>query len=144
MMTMSFVIGVYAFSLLGILSLFALRRREEALGHRYFPRFREAADEYALALKRYVFSLGSEVQKLPPLVLALSKMAIHASALQIAAAARFLERQAFRLADIVSHKRGFVPRAPRSEFIRKIGEYKENDTPRTDNLAGDETTGHNT
>jgi hypothetical protein len=44
--------------------------------------------------------------------------------LGFAAFARSSERQAHRLADLVSHKHGFVPRETRSEFLRKMSEHK--------------------
>ena len=66
-----------------------------------------------------------DMQDLLPRAVLLSRFLVHEAALGIARAARYSERQAHRLADMVSHKRGFERRETRSEFLRKVSEGRE-------------------
>jgi len=49
---------------------------------------------------------------------------VREAALGLAASARYLERQAHRLADLVSHKRGFERRETKSEFLKQVTDFK--------------------
>lgn len=115
---------VFFVSLVGIASLFGMKSWEQARERTIAPAWRVRADARALEFKAWLGRARGEIQKLPPLLLYLSRVAVHEVALGIAASARFLERQAHRLADMVSHKHRFERRESRSEFLKQITEHK--------------------
>lgn len=121
---MWFSIGVFFFSLAGIAGLFAFKEWEGRNERTMAPRLRETLDAWALHLKDLGIALQADLEKLPPELVHLSRIAIHEVALGTAALLRFLESQAHRLADFVSHKHAFQRRAPRSEFLKKVTEHK--------------------
>lgn len=115
---------IFFLSLLGIVGLFALKHWEERKQLVVAQDMRARADECALEFKTWLENSRGELKKLPPELLRLSRIAVHEAALGAAASARFIERQAHRLADMVSHKHHFERREPRSEFLKQMTEHK--------------------
>ena len=121
---MAFAGILFALSLVGIIALFALKHWEMTRERILFPRLRARGDVRAEQIKELAFAARMDLAKLPPEALRITRILIHEGALGFAALARFLERQAHRLADFVSHKRGFEKRETRSEFLKKVAEHK--------------------
>ncbi len=121
---MVFALIVFVFSLLGIAALFALKhwelRHEKVLA----PDFRRKTDVRAQQVKELAHAARADLVKLLPEVVHFVRALVHEAALAFAALAHFLGRQAHRLADLVSHKRGFEKRETRSEFLKKVAEHK--------------------
>lgn len=121
---MAFAGILFALSLLGIAALFALKRFEIKRQRTFFPGLRARGDVQAQQLKELALAARMDLAKIPPEALRITRVLVHEGALGFAALARFLERQAHRLADFVSHKRGFEKRETRSEFLKKVAEHK--------------------
>lgn len=121
---MIFALVIFFISLLGIVALFGVKYWEEQHQRVLASTFREEADERAHQLKELIAIGKVELARLPPEIIHLAHVYIHAAALQAARLARGLEAQAHRLADFVSHKHHFTRRAPQSEFLKKVSEYK--------------------
>ena len=115
---------IFALSLLGITTLLSLKVVEERRGARFAARLRESADIRALNLKSFALQSREELAKLPPFLLLFSRVLVREAALGLAASARYLEGQAHRLADLVSHKRGFERRETKSEFLKQVTDFK--------------------
>ncbi len=120
----TFTIIMFLFSVAGIVTLFAIKEWEEKNSRTLVPSFRQKLDVQALRLKELGAAAQKDLAKLPPEIVHLARVGIHIGALEAARFARFAEAQAHRLADLVSHKRRFVYRAPRSEFLKKVAEHK--------------------
>ena len=120
-LTATIVLGV---SLLGISVLFLVKNWEETNVRIFVPRMRLAADQKALTLKAMIETSKSEFQKMGPTTLRMARTLLHDLALTLAALSRASERQAHRLADMVSHKHRFERRETRSEFLKQVGEFK--------------------
>lgn len=120
------VFGVILFvaSLVGIALLFAFKYWEEKRGALVAPGLRAKADAEALHIKALVFAARTDLARVPPELVRLLHILVHEAALGFAKLARASERQAHRLADMVSHKRHFEPRETRSEFLKKVSEHK--------------------
>lgn len=117
--------GVLFFaSIFGIAAIFELKNLETRGKTFIDPTFRRRADDQALRLKAYLGSFRSSSYAWPLALFALIRTLIHLVALGIARIARVTEKQAHRLADLVSHKRGFERRETRSEFLRQVTEHK--------------------
>lgn len=115
---------VFFISLLGIAGLFIAKYFEER--HQKVALsslLRERADEHAIQLKALLLAKRADVAKLPGTLLHLGHVAVHAAALEAARFARFLETQAHRLADFVSHKHHFKKGETRSEFLKQVKEH---------------------
>ena len=121
---MIFAVIIFMISTLGIGGLFFLKHWEERRGRMLVPGVRSWGDTKALEAKVLFARMQLEADKLPPMLLQLTRWGIHELALGIAALARAAERQAHRLADFVSHKRNFVHRESKSEFLKQVSEYK--------------------
>lgn len=121
---MAFTIGVFFFSLVGLIAFFAIKRVELRRGAVFFPAWRMRADLEAVRLKGFGAILWADITKIPPAALRAMRSTAHEAALGLAALARMSERGAHRLADLVSHKRGFERRETRSEFLRQVSERK--------------------
>lgn len=121
-------------SFIGISTLFGIKYWEYSHERVVAEPVRTKADERALELKAMLTQARIEFAKVPPFLVLLSRYAVREGALGIALLARRLERQAHRLADFVSHKRGFERREPRNEYLKRMEEYKNN---------GLDTSGHN-
>ena len=125
---MMFAVAGFFVSLLGIAGLFTLKYWEERTQRVIAQNIRARADGQALEFKYWLEHSRGELQKLPPKLVRLSRIAVHEAALGAAASARFIERQAHLLADMVSHKHHFERRAPRSEFIKRMIEHPMRDS----------------
>lgn len=122
---MAFAAAVFAGSLVGIIALFTLKYWELRRGTLLMPGIRAKLDGRALQIKELVSAARTDVSRLAPELVRFARRSIHEGALAFAALARTLERQAHRLADTVSHKRGFERRETRSEFLKKVAEHKQ-------------------
>ena len=121
---MTFAAVLFAVSLLSIALLLLFKHWEMRQGRVLIPSIRARLDARALLLKTLLFAARVDLEKLPPEAARLSRIAIHEAALGFAATARFAERQAHRLADLVSYKHRFEKRDTRSEFLKKVAEHK--------------------
>ena len=118
---------VFFISLMGIAGLFAVKYVEEHQQKAVVPpELRKRADERAIQLKVLLLAKRAEASKLPGTLLHLGHVAVHAAALEAARFARFLETQAHRLADFVSHKHHFKKGETRSEFLKQVSEHTLN------------------
>ena len=120
----AFAIVVFGSSIVLIGVLFILKRWEEGSGRVLAPALRRGADRQALELKDRLLNLRYDLARIPPFLVLYARYLVHEGALGFAALARTSEHQAHRLADLVSHKHGFVPRETRSEFLRQVSEHK--------------------
>ena len=121
---MTFIIVVFVLALLGIGALFALKRWEMKHEQILFPVVRMRFDEQVLRLKELLGAARVDLAKVPPQTLRIGRILLHEAALGLAVLARFAERQAHRLADVVSYKHRFEKRETRSEFLKKVSEHK--------------------
>ena len=121
---MTIATTVFVFSLIGTATLFALKYWEGKRGNVFVPTVRQKADVQAEKFKELVIAAWFDLGKVPSEAFRTARIIVHEAALGFAALARFSERQAHRLADLVSHKRGFERRETRSEFLRKVSEHK--------------------
>lgn len=118
-LTASIVLGV---SILGLSLLFYIKHWEERNARIFIPDLRLAADQKALELKTILQKAQGEFRKLGPTLIRFSRTLLHDLALYLAALSRASERQAHRLADMVSHKHRFERRETKSDFLRQVGE----------------------
>ena len=125
---------IFFLSLLGIAGLFAVKYFEERSQKVLSLELRKKADEQAVQLKNLLLAKRAEASKLPGTFLHLGHVAIHRGALEAARLARFLEAQAHRLADFVSHKHHFKKGETRSEFLKQVKEHTLNNS--RDNSSG--------
>lgn len=116
---------VFGFSLFGITTLFILKAWETRRGYVLAPTLRLRADEQALRFKAYIMNGRQEAAKIIPFAILMIRYFIHEGALAFARAAHFTGVQAHRLADFVSHKHHFERQAPRSEFLKRVGQVSE-------------------
>jgi hypothetical protein len=123
---------LFVLSLLGIVALFALKSWEAHRGSVFFPALRQRADVHALHVKELAYAARVDLEKLPPEMVRLGHVLVHDAALAFAALARAAERGAHRVADLVSHKRHYMPRETRSEFLKKVAEGRNGGLDTTD------------
>lgn len=116
--------AAFFISLVGLVGFFVLKDWEQKHGATLFPKFRGTLDIAAARLHDLMIALLADVEKIPPEIVHVSRILVHESALWTASALRSLAELVHRLADLVSHKRNFVRRAPRSEFLKKVSEHK--------------------
>ena len=119
-----FAIVAFGISLVTIVSLFVLKYWEVESGRVVAPILRARADSRALILKDRLFRVRLDMARIPPITLVYGRYLVHEGALAIAAFARMSEVYAHKLAELVSHKRTFIPRERRSEFLRQVSEHK--------------------
>jgi hypothetical protein len=124
---MAVAIAVFVSSLIGIAALFAQKAWELRRGSTVLPTMKLRADRYASEAKVALERGRVELEHLPPTLVRLSHVVLHQGALAAAAAARYAEREMHRLADMVSHKRGFENRESHNEFLKRMGEHKSGD-----------------
>jgi hypothetical protein len=122
MLTAALVVFVVA--LFGLVGLFTLKFLELERNYTIAPGARVWADERALKFKEFLGRSHFEFSKVVPAFIFLLRLGVHELALLFAAFARIMERQAHRIADMVSHKHRFERRESRSEFLKKVGDYK--------------------
>ncbi|MDP2648669.1 MAG: hypothetical protein Q8P19_02090, partial [bacterium] len=104
---------------------FALKYWEIRSGRVLSPKMRERMDKRARNLKDLTLAARVDLAKLPPQALRVARLFVHEAALFLAALARAGEKQAHRLADMVSYKHRFEARQTRSEFLKKVSENKD-------------------
>ncbi len=119
-----FSIVLFAISLVLIAGLFTVKYWECEHNVVLAASWRIRSDRQAIRLKRRISQLGDDIARLWPVVLLFLRYVIHEAALGFASFARTCERQAHKIADLVSHRRTFVPREPRSEFLKQVIEHK--------------------
>ena len=127
-------------SLLGVMGLFGLKYWELRHDRVLLPRLRSSADARASQLKELMVAARMDLSKLPPAGVTFARIVVHRVALALAFLARMSERQAHKLADLVSYKHRFEARETRSEFLKKVAEHK-NGTNADLDVANDN--GHN-
>ena len=111
-------------SLVGIVALFTLKYLEVERGNVFVSTVREAADLRTVAFKGFLEWCQAEFKKLGPTSIRLARILLHDLALALARLSRASERQAHKLADLVSHKHRFVQRESTNEFLKQVSEYK--------------------
>ncbi len=131
MMATSIIFGL---ALLSIIGLFVLKSIEVRRGSRLAPTMRDRADAQALRLKEVLLDSRHQIAKLPPFALYVSRLMLHEGALGLASLGRMLEREAHRLADMASSKRGFERKETKSKFLKDVTEYRNGDTTNDSNL----------
>src|SRR4051812_14982906 len=109
------VLGV---SILGLAALFYVKHWEEKNARVFAPALRLAADGQALQFKAFLITCEREFRKIGPTSLRIGRAMLHDLALSLAALSRASERQAHRLADIVSHKHRFERRETKNDFLK--------------------------
>ena len=112
-----------AFSLTGIMFLFSVKHWEDRNARVFAPAFRLAADDRALRFKVFLGWCESEFHQLGPTSIRVARTLLHDLALSLASLSRASERQAHRLADLVSHKHRFERRESKNEFLKQVSEY---------------------
>lgn len=122
---MVFAVTVFGCSFVGIAALFALKHWELRHNKIVAPALRARLDVRAHQVKELIFAARADAARLAPEMVRMAHALVHEGALAFARLARTLERQAHRLADTVSHKRGFERRETRSEFLKKVAEHKQ-------------------
>src|SRR3989344_1904025 len=115
---------VFFVTLILIMSLFAIKLREQRSGNMRARSWRQALDSEALHVKDLLSAAELDIKKIPPLVVYWGHVVIHFAALEFARAARIASSRAHALADFVSHKRNFQRGITRSEFLKKVSERK--------------------
>ena len=121
-----FAVILFALSLVGIAGLFGVKQWELAKEQQLIPSLRDKADLRALKLKELLTHSKSNIERIPPVVARFTRILVHRGALEFARGARAAERQAYNLADLVSHKHRFERRETQSEFLKKVSEVKSN------------------
>lgn len=115
-------------TLLLIFVLFALKRVEVARGRRFGERARASADRGALSLKSGLQIVESHIENLPWFLGALMRYGVHVGALSFARLARVSEREAHRLADLVSHRHRFERKETKSSYLKKVSGAEDEGT----------------
>jgi len=121
---MLFATAIFVVSLVLLILLFALKHFELRRGSVFAPALRGRADARALQLKTMLGRSSVEASRIPPFLLLVARATLHETALGFAHIARSLERQAHNVADMMSHKRGFERKEPRSEFLKQMNDHK--------------------
>lgn len=111
-------------SVAGLTLLFVVKYWEEKRSRVFVPMLRLSADREAIELKRLLDRGEDEFYKLGPTTIRLARLLLHDLALALARLSRASERQAHRLADMVSHKHRFERRESTNEFLKQVSEYK--------------------
>ena len=109
-------------SIVGLAALFYIKHWEEKNARIFVPALRLAADGQALELKALLMSLRSEFRKIGPTSIRIGRVLLHDLALSLAALSRASERQAHRLADLVSHKHRFERRETKNDFLKQVSD----------------------
>ncbi|MCR4325580.1 MAG: hypothetical protein NUV59_02120 [Patescibacteria group bacterium] len=122
---MTIAMVFFLLALVGVITLFSLKYWEIRSGRVVMPEMRTRIDESARYLKGLMLAARVDLAKLSPQVLRIARLLVHEAALLLAALARAGERQAHRLADMVSYKHRFEARKTRSEFLKKVSENKD-------------------
>ena len=121
---MLFAAVIFFGSFIGIVMLFSIKYWEMRTKRVIAPAVRTKADVHALQFKELLAKSRIEFEKLPPEIVHLTRVAIHESALGVAAFARALERGAHKLADMASHKHRFERRESTNDYLKQVIEHK--------------------
>lgn len=116
-------ISVFAFSVVGILALFLMKKLELSRGSLYGGVWRDEADLFAMRVKWVFLVVEWYLARLPDFLFLLSRYGVRNGALHAARLARYAETQAYRLADFVSHKRNFERRETKSNYLKQVSEH---------------------
>ena len=122
---MTFAIGMFAFSLLGLSTLFTVKHLEVRRGAVYAPLMRRRLDRFAKMIKAILRLLSARAQELPYDFAIFLRMVVHLGAVVFARGARAAERGAHKVADRVSHKYRFERTESRSEFLKTVNAHKQ-------------------
>jgi hypothetical protein len=133
---MAIALAIFLISLVGIVALFALKFWEVRAGRVIAPALRARADQRAQAFKASLAHMRNEAEHLLPTIARILNGVIRVAALSAAAAARYAERELYRVADMVSHKRNFQQRETQSDFLKQVSEHPMRDA-RTNGGAHD-------
>gem|GEM_PF-1687303 len=114
--------SILGLSILGLASLFYIKHWEEKKARIFAPDLRLAADERALQVKGFLGLCQSEFRKIGPTSLRIGRALLHDLALALAALSRASERQAHKLADVVSHKHRFERRETKNDFLKQVSD----------------------
>jgi hypothetical protein len=125
---MAIALAIFLISLVGIVTLFALKFWEVRVGRVIAPALRARADQRAQEFKVFLARVRNEAEHLLPTLLRILNGIIRVAALSAASAARYVERELHRLADMVSHKRNFQPRERQNDFLKQVSEHPIRDT----------------
>lgn len=117
-------LSVAAFSVVGILAIFLMKKLEVSRGALYGGAWRDEADLFALRVKWVFLVIEWYLARLPDFLFLLGRYGVRAGALHAARLARSAETHAYRLADFVSHKRNFERRETKSAYLKQVGEHK--------------------
>lgn len=120
--------AIFFVSLIGIIILFGIKYWEVRNERPSISRVRTRADVRALEIKAWLLHLRAELEKVPPSVVALGRFGVRDVALGIAGVARSIERQAHKLADLVSHKRHFERKESKNSYLKRVSDYEPTDT----------------
>jgi hypothetical protein len=115
---------VFVISLIGIVCLFGLKYWEEKHATVLVPKMRLWSDDKADEFKQFIAWSRAEAGSLTPRALRFARWCIHELALGFASLARASEREAHRLADLVSHKHRFERRESTNEFLKQVSDHK--------------------
>lgn len=115
---------LFAFSLFGIIILFCAKAYELAHPHPVRAKWRESADGFALRVKWTLRVIEWYIAHTPQFLSLFGRWSIRTGALWFARLARLSAEEAHRLADMVSHKRGFERRETKSEFLKQVTDHK--------------------
>lgn len=113
-----------AISVFGIGLLFYIKHWEEKRARVFAPGFRLLADEKALEFKAFLATCEGEFRKLGPTSIRIGRVLLHDLALSLAALSRASERQAHKLADMVSHKHTFQRRETKNDFLKQVSDVQ--------------------
>lgn len=116
------VLFMFIISLSGIVALFALKVYESTHALVIAADWRARADDQARQLKERLMRVHDSLDHVGPLLVLITRYAIHRCALATARGAHMVERGARILADRVSMKYTYIPRATTSEFLKKVAQ----------------------
>ncbi len=131
------VLGItfVAISILGIVLLFLIKSWEEKHGRILAPALKFSADKKAIEFKQVLLMTQVQIGKLGPTSMRVARIILHDLALSLASLSRASERQAHRLADLVSHKHRFERRESKNRFLKQVSNFKSSkDDRNTDSM----------
>lgn len=112
-------------SIVGVLSLFLMKKVEIARGVLIGGSLRDDADLFAMRVKWIFLVVEWYLARLPDFLFLLTRYGIRIGALSAARIARRAEEQAHQIADFVSHKRNFERRETKSQYLKQVSDHKE-------------------
>lgn len=117
-------------SILGIVVLFLMKSWEEKHGRIFAPSVKFAADKKATEFKQILLMTQTTIGRLGPTSIRVARVILHDLALSLASLSRASERQAHRLADMVSHKHRFERRVSKNRFLKQVSNFKTTSSDR--------------